>query len=74
VLSPDGKTLEINDLVIFPNGEISYDWKETSLKTMYECEMYFLSIAKPVNPLRDLFNSNMNHSFDRLYPETRSGC
>lgn len=43
VLSPDGKVLEINDLVIFPNGEISYDWKETSLKTMHECETYFLA-------------------------------
>lgn len=74
ILSPDGKTLEINDLVIFPNGEIGYDWKEISLKTMYECEMYFLSTAKPVNPLRDLFNSNMSPSFDHLYPETRSSC
>lgn len=43
VLSPDGKTLEINDLVIFPNGEIGYDWKEISLKTMYECESWFLA-------------------------------
>ncbi len=74
VLSSDGNTLEINDLVIFPDGKVAYDWKETSLKTMYECEMYFLSIAKPVNPLRDLFNSNLNHSFDRLYPEANSGC
>lgn len=43
ILSPDGKTLEINDLVIFPNGEVGYDWKEISLKTMYECEMWFLA-------------------------------
>lgn len=41
VLSPDGKTLEINDLVIFPNGVVGYDWKENSLKTMYECETWF---------------------------------
>jgi len=41
VLSPDGETLEINDLVIFPNGEIGYDWKEISLKTMYECGIWF---------------------------------
>lgn len=41
VLSPDEKTLEINDLVIFPNGEIGYDWKDISLKTMHECEIWF---------------------------------
>lgn len=41
VLSADGSTLEINDLVIFPDGRIGYDWKGVSLKTMHECEIWF---------------------------------
>lgn len=41
VLSPDGSKLEINDLVIFPDGRIGYDWKGISLKTMHECEIWF---------------------------------
>lgn len=41
VLAPDGSALEINDLVIFPDGRIGYDWKDISLKTMHECEIWF---------------------------------
>ena len=47
--------LEINDLVIFPDGRIGYDWKDISLKTMYECEVWF-DASKGI--LRNLFNTN----------------
>ena len=53
VLAPDGSELEINDLVIFPDGRIGYDWKGISLKTMYECETWF---SHRNWSLKELFN------------------
>lgn len=48
-------SLEINDLVIFPDGRIGYDWKDVSVKTMHECEVWF-DASKGI--LRNLFNTN----------------
>ena len=61
ILSPDGNTLEINDLVIFPNGAIGYDWKENSLKTMCECEAWFKktnSLARKMFDLSEVKTAN----------------
>lgn len=53
VLSPDGNMLEVNDLVIFPDGMIGYDWKGISLKTMHECEIWFSHRNGLLNKLFD---------------------
>jgi hypothetical protein len=53
VLAPDGSELEINDLVIFPDGMIGYDWKSISLKTMHECEIWFSHRNGLLNKLFD---------------------
>lgn len=59
ILSPDGGELEVNDLVIFPDGRIGYDWKDVSLKTMHEFEVW-ADAKKGI--FRNLLNFNNNCS------------
>ena len=37
----DSDSLEINDIIIFPDGRISYDWSNINIKRLYQMEEYF---------------------------------
>lgn len=51
---PERDALEINDLIIFPDGTFAYDWEDTSIKRQHELEAEWRTIRLNEEQIRKL--------------------
>lgn len=51
---PERDVLEINDLIIFPDGTFAYDWEDTSIKRQHELETAYRALRLSDEQIRNL--------------------